>query len=119
MASSPVKLEAILVALFATVGSVCGATFDYWVGRWVIDKLDARFQIRSRAAKELSRYSRFGRHALVITLFVGRLTPLPLKPIMFLAGSIRFDLKLYCAIIALASFLRYFFWAGIISFLLP
>jgi membrane protein YqaA with SNARE-associated domain len=104
--------------MIGTVGSAIGAIIDYYLGALAFLLLDSKFAINQRVEYAKKRFPRVANYGFPGLLIVGRLLPFAvLKPVMIAAGAIRYDKRIYIAIIVLASFVRYFFAAEIGSLL--
>jgi len=106
--------SATVVALLGAAGATIGGLLDYYVGvegRRLFPKLSAR--MIDRAASSLKRYERFGKSAIYVALFAGRLAPTSLKPVLVIAGSTRLNQTHFCIIVFVSSLIRYYIAATI------
>jgi len=117
------SLDPVTVIILGTVGGTLGALIDYVLGLAMFEALDRRFALRGKIEKSNARFRVFKWFGLPGLLFVGRIFPLgTLKPIMLLAGSLRYGIGRYVLIMAIATSIRYFIAANggvLVSHLLP
>ncbi len=112
-------LDPSIIALTGAGGSTIGGLFDYYVGlggRRIFQKISA--QMAGRLDVSLKRYERFGKNAIYIALFAGRLMPTSLKPVLIFAGSTRLSRTNFCIVVFVSSLIRYYLAATIGTILL-
>jgi membrane protein YqaA with SNARE-associated domain len=100
-----------LLLLFATLGNSLGSIINYFLGL----KGEA-FLVRKKLLKEksiLKSKSYFDKYGWVCILFSW--VPIIGDPLTFIAGVLKFDLKLFIFLIIIAKFSRYLFIALLIS----
>lgn len=102
------NINPLAVAIVGTMGSVVGATIDYYIGQRAFARLDARFALAKRVGRLEKRFHRLAKYGLPGLLVMGRMFPIgSLKPIMLVAGGTNYDKRTYILVIAGSSFVRY------------
>jgi len=104
------RVNPIYVGLFGCMGSIIGALIDYYAGKkgYRFVKKYVKNDIKSWSQKYLKRFERFGEYSLIVAMTLGRIFPLSLKPLLFLAGMIDMNKILFTTLIAVTSFIRYY-----------
>jgi len=111
-------LNPLVVSIIGAVGSMIGGLIDYYLGRIAFIMLDSRFAIGMKVENVKSRFKHIARYGFPGLLIFGRLVPfMVLKPIMVLAGGVKYDMRMFIVVIVLVSFVRYFADATVGSFL--
>ena len=96
------------VAVVGALGSTIGGLIDYAIGRKAFDLMDSRFSINNRVARFKKRFPSIAKYGLPGLLAFGRAFPLgTTKPLTFVAGATRYDLRMFCVLVAGSSFIRY------------
>ena len=112
------NLNPIFAATIGTVGSLIGGMFDYVAGEKAFSFLDSRLQIAHRVSNIEKRFGGVEKYGLPGLIAIGRLFPFAsLKPIMFLAGCLKYDKLRYVCVIVCSSFVRYLVAATVGSLL--
>ncbi len=88
------QLNPISTVLFAIVGSICGITISYWLGRntgtWLLKKYGPKFKFTEKRVQHVHRwYERIGKWSLVVGYFV----PLVRHLTGYVAGSLQLTFK--------------------------
>jgi len=103
------NLNPLIVAAVGAVGSIFGGLIDYYLGRTAFMVLDSKFSIAMRVENVKLRFKRVAKYGFPGLLIFGRLIPfMVLKPIMVLAGGVKYDARIFITVIFAASFARYF-----------
>ena len=103
------NLNPLIVATVGAVGSIFGGLIDYYLGRFAFMALDSKFSIAMRVEKVKLRFKRVANYGFPGLLILGRLIPfMVLKPVMVLAGGVKYDTRIFILVIFVASFVRYF-----------
>jgi len=98
----------IAVAVVGALGSTVGGLLDYALGRVAFDFIDSRLKITTRIDRFQKRFPRIAKYGFSALLVFGRVFPLgTMKPLMLFAGASRYDLRVFCVLVAGSSFIRY------------
>jgi len=101
-------VDPLAVAVVGALGSTIGGLIDYAIGREAFDFVDSRFGITNRVTRFQKRFRTIAKYGLPGLLAFGRVIPLgTTKPLVFLAGASRYDLRMFCVLVAGSSFIRY------------
>lgn len=101
-------VDPLTVAVVGALGSTVGGLVDYAIGKEAFDFVDSRFDITNRVTRFQKRFRIIAKYGLPGLLAFGRAIPLgTTKPLMFLAGATRYDLRMFCVLVAGSSFIRY------------
>ncbi|GBD94329.1 SNARE associated Golgi protein [bacterium BMS3Abin05] len=99
-----IGLNPYYVALFALLGSFIGAFLGYFIGRF-LDNLGVK---RIRKNKYVKKFERLFRKYGNWAVFLGALTPVPLREMSWLSGIFRLSLLQFMLFVFLGLFPRYF-----------
>lgn len=111
-------LNPLFAAMVGTVGSLIGGMIDYLAGEKAFNLLDSRFRIAHRVSNLERRFGRISKYGLPGLIAIGRLLPFAgLKPLMLLAGCLKYDKRTYVLVIVSSSFVRYLVAATVGSLL--
>ncbi len=106
------KMNIGMVILYGTLGSLCGAVFNYWlalkVGRPFFEKYGRYLLVSPRSLKRADLF--FERHGHIST-FVGRLLPGIRQYISLPAGLARMNAFVFCS----ATFLGSGIWVSVLA----
>lgn len=69
------KLDPTAILLAAIIGSICGITLSYWLGRsagpWLIKKFGSKLRITEAKVEKMNHwYNRFGKWILLVGYFI-------------------------------------------------
>lgn len=103
--------DPLLIAIIGGSGSVIGCSFDYYIGLKNIQliknsKLFGKERIK-RGMDRLKEYEKYGELGIYGSLFIARVIPTSLKPIMVIAGLFKVNVFAFLLIIFIGSFIRY------------
>ena len=106
--------RAWLIALIATVSSVLGGMFGYYIGSALFETLgQAIFDFYGKADKVESFNQRFNEHGAWAVLIAG-MTPFPYKVITIMSGWTGLSLPVFIVSSIIARGLRFFIVAGLL-----
>lgn len=104
--------NAFVFAFVATIGSVLGGLFGYWLGRKFGEPLLLRFAKQSTIDHAQKVYNELGAWAV----FAAGFSPIPYKVFTILSGIMNLDLKKFVIASTLSRGLRFFGVATVIFF---
>ena len=104
--------NAFIYAAVATLGSVLGGLFGYFLGKKFGEPLLLRFAKKETVSHAQKLYGEMGFWAVVIAGF----TPVPYKVFAVLSGVMEFDMKKFLLASIISRGARFFLVAGVIYF---
>ena len=104
--------NAFVIATIATIGSVVGGIFGYFLGKSLGEPLLLKFAKKSTVKKAQKLYDEFGAWAV----FAAGFSPIPYKIFTILSGVMELDLKKFIIASTISRAMRFFAIATVIFF---